>query len=261
VPHQGVLVLARTFGKVGSYTLCGREAALLGPVAAAAHNLMFNLGVATTQVCESVAVATQTLLAREMGGLNAALSSGSDAQRAAALQVKRERSWHIIRRGCGLGGLVATTLSLGTLLWRNSVVAGLTNSEPIRAACLSIMPIVLFTQVAKGLAYPVNGIIMGGLDWGFSTAAMWAANAACVGIVLAAKSGRPLPPLLGGGSSGGQSLLALWIGLAAFMWVQVGASVVRFLSGASMWSFLRDQGDRTREAAASGGEVVEGERQ
>ena len=113
--HQGVLVLARTFGKVGSYTLCGREAALLGPVAAAAHNLMFNLGVATTQVCESVAVATQTLLAREMGGLNAALSSeeGSDAQRAAALQVKRERSWHIIRRGCGLGGFVATTLSLG----------------------------------------------------------------------------------------------------------------------------------------------------
>ena len=28
----GVLVLARTFGKVGSYTLCGREAALLGCV-------------------------------------------------------------------------------------------------------------------------------------------------------------------------------------------------------------------------------------
>ena len=36
-------------------------------VPAAAHNLMFNLGVATTQVCESVAVATQTLLARELG--------------------------------------------------------------------------------------------------------------------------------------------------------------------------------------------------
>ena len=93
-------------------------------------------------------------------------------------------------------------------------------------------------KVAKGLAYPVNGVIMGGLDWSFATAAMWAANAACIGIVLAAKRGL-LPPWLGGGAGGGQSLATLWVGLAAFMWVQVGASVVRFLSGTAMWGFLR----------------------
>ena len=40
----GALVLVRTVGKVMSYTVCGREAALLGAVPAAAHNLMFNLG-------------------------------------------------------------------------------------------------------------------------------------------------------------------------------------------------------------------------
>ena len=162
------------------------KAALLGPVAAAAHNLMFNLGVATTQVCESVAVATQTLLAREMGGLPAASlrappsnsnpnpnpkkqepNSKSEADDAYAeegsataseeeeeeeeeerrVAVARARSWHIIRVGCGAGGLVASVLSLGTLCFQKSVVAGLTNSEPIRAACLSIMPLVLFTQV------------------------------------------------------------------------------------------------------------------
>jgi Na+-driven multidrug efflux pump len=138
------------------------------PVAAAAHGLMFNLGIATTQVCESVAVATQTLLAREMGGLNAALATASNdeaggekgssgkASRAAVLAEKRARSWHIIKVGCGAGGLVATVLSLATLLGQKSVVAGLTNSPPVRAACLSIMPIVLFTQVrpkALGVSY------------------------------------------------------------------------------------------------------------
>lgn len=40
----GALVLVRTVGKVMSYTVCGREAALLGAVPAAAHSLMFNLG-------------------------------------------------------------------------------------------------------------------------------------------------------------------------------------------------------------------------
>jgi len=37
--------------------------AMLGSVAAAAYNLTFQLGFATTQICEAVAVAVQTLLA------------------------------------------------------------------------------------------------------------------------------------------------------------------------------------------------------
>ena len=44
---------------------------------------------------------------------------------------------------------------------------------PIREASLKIFPVVLITQVLKGLAYPVNGVLMGGLDWGFSTVAKY----------------------------------------------------------------------------------------
>ena len=102
------------------------------PVAAAAHGLMFNLGIATTQVCESVAVATQTLLAREMGGLNAALATASKdeaggekgssgkASRAAVLAEKRARSWHIIKVGCGAGGLVACRAAPSRGPWSTS---------------------------------------------------------------------------------------------------------------------------------------------
>jgi putative MATE family efflux protein len=65
--RAGGLVLLRTIGKISAYSVCAREAARLGPVASAAHNLCFQLGVATTQLCESIAIATQTLLARELG--------------------------------------------------------------------------------------------------------------------------------------------------------------------------------------------------
>jgi putative MATE family efflux protein len=61
--QAGGLVLFRTMGKVLAYSVCARQAALLGPVAAAAYNLTFQLGFATTQICEAVAVAVQTLLA------------------------------------------------------------------------------------------------------------------------------------------------------------------------------------------------------
>ena len=61
--EAGSYVLVRTLGKVLAYAVCARQAALLGSVGAAAYNLTFQLGFATTQICEAVAVAVQTLLA------------------------------------------------------------------------------------------------------------------------------------------------------------------------------------------------------
>jgi hypothetical protein len=44
-------------------------------------------------------------------------------------------------------------------------------------------------QVSKGLAYPVNGVVMGGQDWGYLSLATWLSNAACCAIVLYFKVG------------------------------------------------------------------------
>ena len=80
-------------------------------------------------------------------------------------------------------------------------------------------------QVAKGLAYPVNGVVMGGLDWRFSTVAMWSANAACVAcLAWGPKLGMPA-----------QSLTTIWIGLAAFMWTQVRGFGARLDSSIDKW--------------------------
>lgn len=257
----GGLVMFRSVAKVLAYAVCARQAALLGSVAAAAYNLTFQLGFATTQICEAVAVAVQTLLAREMGAnemgsngiskvvsspvpavptlkqpdnvivdLDASLSSSTTVTRVLSQQGEVVR--HLIQTSLWLGGGVATTLA-GLTFWRRSwIVSGLTTNTEIQAAVASIFPVVLLTQILKGLAYPVNGIIMGGLDWTSSMIAMWIANLVCLGMIryFCATS-----------ASGIATLSQLWWSLAAFMGTQVVAGIVRFEGKRGVWKILRYQ--------------------
>ena len=223
----GSLVLFRTLGKVLAYSVCARQAASLGSVAAAAYNLTFQLGFATTQICEAVAVAVQTMLAREL----------ADTQtHSPAIKAKMIR--HLIQTALLLGGGIATGLSLTTFLQKDSILRGLTNNVAIREASAVIFPAVLLTQVFKGLAYPVNGIIMGGLDWIFTMTAMWAANFVCIGMI-------------GFWSLGGATvnLTQIWLALAAFMATQVVTGIIRYESKTGVWRVLKG-GDK-KSATAS----------
>mmetsp|Transcript_23534 Transcript_23534/g.23975 ORF Transcript_23534/g.23975 Transcript_23534/m.23975 type:complete len:195 (-) Transcript_23534:193-777(-) len=188
-----------------------RLKAMLGPVQAAAYNLTFQLGFATTQICEAVAVAVQTLLARELAN-----KSNSKSRRSFSAS-------HLINRSIMWGGAVATVLSTTTWIQRSSVLAALTTNLSVRGVAASIFPSVLLTQVLKGLAYPVNGIIMGGLDWKFSMIAMWLANAVCIGMLH---------------FGGTVTLNKIWLALAAFMGTQVVTGILRFKSHTGVWKNL-----------------------
>jgi Na+-driven multidrug efflux pump len=128
-----------------------------------------------------------------------------------------------------IGGGVAGLLSLTTYFQRDSILKGLTTNPAIRSAAAGIFPVVLVTQTLKGLAYPVNGIVMGGLDWIFSMIAMWAANFACVGLIK------------GFALKGPVTLNLIWWGLAAFMGTQVVTSMIRFESKTGVWKILKEQ--------------------
>jgi putative MATE family efflux protein len=143
--QAGSLVLVRSFGKVLAYSVCARQAAVLGSVSAAAYNLTFQLGFATTQICEAVAVAVQTLLAREL----ADKSTHRPAVRSRLIR-------HLISTSVGIGGAVASILSLSTYWRRHWILKGLTTNASVQAAAASIFPVVLLTQVLKGMAYPVR---------------------------------------------------------------------------------------------------------
>jgi len=93
----------------------------------------------------------------------------------------------------------------------------------VRAACLSIVGPVLACQFAKGLAFPSNGVVMGGLDWGFATAGIWTGTLLCIALVHLSS-----PP----------SLVTIWIGLAAFMASQTAFSALRVASRGGPWALL-----------------------
>lgn len=136
---------------------------------------------------------------------------------------------HLINTSLLIGGGVATALSLTTYLQKDSVLRGLTTNVAVQEAAAAIFPAVLLTQVFKGLAYPVNGIIMGGMDWIFTMVAMWAANFVAVGMI-------------NGWSVGGAvSLGQIWWALAAFMGTQVVSGIMRYESKTGVWKVLKKE--------------------
>jgi len=189
----GGLVLLRTVAKVLAYSITARQAALLGSVAAAAYNLTFQLGFATTQICEAVAVAVQTLLAREMAAMaaivtakdaaeaEAASSSSSTAtsttiaaKATAPLLSKEEKDdaaatkqstidndhnmhaaliRHLINTSVLWGGAVATILSLLTWWGRDWILPALTTNVAIQQAAATFSPAVLLTQPTPSMAF------------------------------------------------------------------------------------------------------------
>eukprot|EP00548_Thalassiothrix_antarctica_P014567 CAMPEP_0194177014 /NCGR_PEP_ID=MMETSP0154-20130528/10864_1 /TAXON_ID=1049557 /ORGANISM="Thalassiothrix antarctica, Strain L6-D1" /LENGTH=464 /DNA_ID=CAMNT_0038891441 /DNA_START=1044 /DNA_END=2435 /DNA_ORIENTATION=+ len=201
----GSFVLLRTVAKVWTYSICARHAALLGSVAAATYNLTFQLGFATTQICEAIAVAVQTLLAREM----ADTTSHSRSVRSKLIQ-------HLVSGSIIVGGGIAVLLSSVTFWQRHSVLKGLTTSMEIQNLCKSIFPIVLMTQIAKGLCYPINGILMGKLDWTYSMLTMWIANLSSIGYLYF------FTPKT-------KSLTQIWTALFLFMITQAVAGIGRII--------------------------------
>lgn len=141
---------------------------------------------------------------------------------------------HLINLSIWVGGGVATALSLTTYLQRTSILKGLTTNLAVRGAATAVFPAVLATQVLKGLAYPCNGIVMGGLDWVFTMLAMWSANFVCVGMVNWFARTETI------------TLAKIWWALAAFMGTQVVTSILRVQSKTGVWKVLK--GDETAQA-------------
>lgn len=165
---------------------------------------------ATTQICEACAVAVQTLMAREV----------ADSTTPATTKAQLLR--YLITISVAFGGLVATALSISTYLNRTKILAGLTTNIAVQEAAAVIFPVVLLTQVLKGLAYPVNGILMGGLDWFYSMLVMWLANFACVGLL---NFSGLLPPLFPWDKYGGLWLL-LWGLKLPWVWFDMKVKLV-----------------------------------
>eukprot|EP00981_Chlorochromonas_danica_P016178 scaffold15944_cov248-Ochromonas_danica.AAC.12 len=202
--QAGGLIFIRTVAKVSAYAVTSRAAARLGTIPMAAYSLTFNLGFATSQLCESVSIAAQALLARD---------------HPFDTKTKKKAAAHVMRLALYLGILISSGLSITTIIHQDAVIGQMSKSAEVVAAAKAIMPMVLGTQLLKGLAYSTGGIILGGLDWLWSSISVQAAALACVSLTFILKP----------------SLNNIWVALAAFMGTQVLISLVRFLSQSGPW--------------------------
>lgn len=206
--RAGGLIFIRTIAKVSAYAVTSAYAASLGTVSMAAYSLTFNLGFATSQLCEAFSVAAQALLAREL-----------------PFNTKRKvhTVQHIIQRSLFLGLAVSGSLSIITKINLKNVLGTMAKSIAVQEAAAHIMPIVLITQLFKGLSYASGGILLGGRDWKWSTASMIISSIVCLSLV-------KILPL---------SLWNVWVSLAAFMAVQVVCALTRIFSRTGPWRHIQ----------------------
>lgn len=203
----GGLIFMRTVAKILAYAVTASAAANLGPVVMAAYSLTFNLGFATSQLCESISIAAQALLARDVPFNN---------------PKKKASAAHIIIRALQLGLIISGCLSVFTICNQDKILRQLSKSPEVQMAAASIMPVVLVTQMIKGLAYSTGGILLGGLDWSTSSSGMVLSSIICIALT------KILP----------SSLWNIWVALAAFMGTQVVHASIRFLTGQGPWEGL-----------------------
>eukprot|EP00596_Hydrurales_sp_CCMP1899_P002168 CAMPEP_0119044544 /NCGR_PEP_ID=MMETSP1177-20130426/32194_1 /TAXON_ID=2985 /ORGANISM="Ochromonas sp, Strain CCMP1899" /LENGTH=497 /DNA_ID=CAMNT_0007014767 /DNA_START=44 /DNA_END=1534 /DNA_ORIENTATION=+ len=200
----GGLILLRTIAKISAYTVTSSAAARLGTIPMAAYSLTFNLGFATSQLLESISIAAQALIARDIP---------LDTPR------KKAATAHVITRGMQSAIVISALLAGVTVYNQENVLNSMTKSPEVRAAARAVMPVVLATQIFKGLSYSTGGILLGGLDWLYSTLGMGIASSLCIGVVF----GLPT------------TLYTIWVALATFMGAQVITAGWRLLSGKGPW--------------------------
>jgi putative MATE family efflux protein len=204
----GGLLFLRTASKIATYSVASAAAARLGTVPMAAYSLTFSLGFATSQLCEAIAIASQVLIARYF-------PFGDHAE---GLEAAR----HIVRRSLSLGLLVSGGLSALTYFNQDFILRLLTRSPEVYAVAAAVMPVVLVTQLFKGLEYSTGGIVLGGQDW------KWSSFGSILAAVLSVGFFSVMP----------SSLWNIWVGLAVLMVTQVGVAMFRITSGHGPWAGL-----------------------
>ena len=84
---------------------------------------------------------------------------------------------------------------------------------------------VIASSVAKSLAFSINGIILGGMDWEIAFWSMFTANAACL-VVLSAER---------------MSATQIWVGWCAYYVSQAIVGSARYMSKTGVWNTLKGE--------------------
>jgi putative MATE family efflux protein len=167
----GKWIFIRTTALMLSFVLAGAVATRFGDSAIAAHQVAFQLWIFLALVLDSVAIAGQIIVGRELGA----------GRREEAYGASERMIWLSVALG---GAFAALMLVLAGVLPRV-----FTGDASVLDETALLWPIFALMQPLNGAVFALDGILIGASDGPFLAMSMVAAFVACTAVLLAALAG------------------------------------------------------------------------
>jgi putative MATE family efflux protein len=162
----GTFIFVRTTALIASFVLAGAVVARFGDAPLGAHQIAFQLWVLLALVLDSIAIAGQIIVGRELGAGRA-----EEAYRASVRMVQLS---------------VVTGFAFTVLLFLLGEVLPriFTSDAEVLAQCRALWPVFALMQPINGAVFALDGILIGASDGPFIAASMILAFACCATALL-----------------------------------------------------------------------------
>ncbi len=197
----GKWILIRTTSLMLSFVLAGAVATRFGDAAIAAHQIAFQLWIFLALVLDSVAIAGQIIVGRELG------AGRRDEAYGASVRMSR--------LSVALGAAFAVTvLALGGVLPR-----AFTGDASVLDQAALLWPLFALMQPLNGAVFALDGILIGASDGRFLAVSMAGAFVACAAVLLVAFEAE-------------WGIRGVWAALVVLILVRLVLMATRFRRGA-----------------------------
>jgi Na+-driven multidrug efflux pump len=163
----GKWIFLRTASLTGSFLLASAVATRFGDASIGAHQIAFQLFFFLALVLDSIAIAGQIIVGRELGagGLNDAYAAGS--------------------RMIALSTALGAAFGVGLLLSAHVVPRVFTSDEDVLEQAAILWPLFALTQPLAGAVFALDGILIGAADGPFLAGSMLLAFVCCAAVLVA----------------------------------------------------------------------------
>ncbi len=163
----GKFIFLRTAALMSSFVLAGAVVARMGDAPLAAYQIAFQLWIFLALVLDSIAIAGQIIVGRELG-------AGRDD---GAYDASARMIWLSVVLG---GAFTVLLFALSAV-----IPQAFTSDADVLAQCALLWPIFALMQPLNGAVFALDGILIGASDGPYLALSMVAAFAACTAVLLA----------------------------------------------------------------------------
>jgi MATE family, multidrug efflux pump len=196
----GKWIFLRTTALMGSFVLAGAVATRFGEASIGAHQVAFQLFIFLALVLDSIAIAGQIIVGRELGS----------GRRGEAYAAGERMIWLSVAAGA--------VFALLMLVLSGILPQVFTGDEAVLDETALLWPLFALMQPLNGAVFALDGILIGAGDGPFLAISMAIAFVACAAVLLAALAGD-------------WGIRGVWAALVVLILVRLAAMTARFRRG------------------------------